>query len=220
MNQKLIQRLNERIEAKSLLKHPFYQEWAAGKLTLEDLRRYAAQYYAFESNFPIFLSAIHSRCPVPEVRQVILSNLWDEEHGQRNHAALWIQFAEGLGMDKASVKRAEPYPETRRLVEFYRNIAAHASFQEGLAAVYAYESQVPQVATKKIEGLRQFYGFQDGKAMEFFDLHSSLDVEHSQAEALAVGEHTKPTQEPAVEAALEKALDSWWSFLDGVHRRK
>ena len=33
------------IEERSLLKHPFYQGWQRGDLSLDTLRSYAAQYY-------------------------------------------------------------------------------------------------------------------------------------------------------------------------------
>ena len=51
------------LEAKSLLKHPFYQAWTMGTLTREDLAHYAQQYYQQEARFPRYLSAVHSNCP-------------------------------------------------------------------------------------------------------------------------------------------------------------
>ena len=48
------------LESKSLLKHPFYQAWTMGSLTREDLAYYAEQYYQQESNFPRYVSAVHS----------------------------------------------------------------------------------------------------------------------------------------------------------------
>ena len=100
----LIARLQDRIDAKSLLTHPFYQAWQAGELSLEDLKDYASQYYFFEANFPQYLSAIHSNCPDREVRQGILDNLWDEEHGELNHRAMWLNFCAGLGLDPVEVE--------------------------------------------------------------------------------------------------------------------
>ena len=78
-------RLKAILEQKSMLKHPFYAEWTQGKLPMEKLQEYARQYYHFEASFPRFLSAIHTRTESPSVRQSLLDNLWDEEHGDRNH---------------------------------------------------------------------------------------------------------------------------------------
>ena len=41
----LIQRIDEIIEARSLLKHPFYQMWSDGKLTQESLAGYSKEYF-------------------------------------------------------------------------------------------------------------------------------------------------------------------------------
>ena len=217
----LLSRIKARIAMKSLLNHPFYQDWQAGKLTLDDLRSYAAQYYQFESNFPVMLSAIHSRCPDPEVRQIILDNLWDEEHGPRNHAFLWLQFAAGLGLTRSDVLHAQVFPETQHLVSTLKEITSTGSYQEGLAAMYAYEAQVPAVAAEKVRGLQQCYGINAPETLEFFNLHMGLDIEHSEGEAKAiVGKPLTPQQEAGVELALDRALDAIWGFLDGVQRMR
>jgi pyrroloquinoline-quinone synthase len=219
MSSDLLSRLNARIQEKSLLKHPFYQDWQVGRLTLDDLRIYAAQYYQLEANFPVMLSAIHSRCPDPDVRHIILDNLWDEEHGPNNHAFLWLQFAAGLGLTKDDVLHAQVLPETNRLVNTFREITSTGSYQEGLAAMYAYEAQVPAVAAEKILGLQQFYGITSPETTEFFTLHMGLDMEHSVGEARAIaGRPLTTEQEGTVARALDRALDALWGFLDGVQR--
>ena len=213
-------RLQQRIEGRQLLAHPFYQAWQAGELSLDDLRVYARQYYFFEANFPRFLSAIHSRCPDREVRQSILDNLWDEEHGDVNHRAMWLDFCAGLGLNRDEVELSPVHARTQALLDTYSDLCGQGSFQEGLAAVYAYEAQVPQVAQEKSRGLREFYGVADGSSLEFFKVHSILDEEHSQKEAEGICAQTTPAQEPVVEAALQVALDAWWGFLDGVEDQR
>ena len=42
-NTELLARIDAAIAKKSLLKHPFYQGWQAGKLSREALQLYAAQ---------------------------------------------------------------------------------------------------------------------------------------------------------------------------------
>ncbi len=216
MSQDFLARLHQRVSALSLLSHPFYQDWREGKLTLEDLELYAGQYYRFEAGFPRFLSAVHSNCPDPEVRQDILSNLWDEEHGRQNHRAAWLDFCTGLGMAPEEAQDAPVHPRTYALLETYGEICSDRSFQEGLAAIYAYEVQVPEVMAEKLKGLRDLYGITDESALSFFSIHSELDVEHSRVEAEAISDHTGPEEEDRVEAALQCGLEAWWDFLDGV----
>ena len=51
-NAELLGKLDAAIAEKSLLKHPFYQDWQAGKLSREALQLYAAQYYRHVEAFP------------------------------------------------------------------------------------------------------------------------------------------------------------------------
>ena len=217
MDQQLVNRLRQHIAARSLLSHPFYQDWKQGKLTIEDLRAYAGQYYRFEAEFPRFLSTIHSRCPDGQVRQDILANLWDEEHGDRNHRVMWLDFCAGTGLSAADAEASPIHLRTRALLDTYTDICSTRSFQEGLAAIYAYEFQVPEVAAEKLDGLTNLYRITDPTALDFFRVHSELDVEHSRLEEEAIIRHTTANDEPAVEAALVAALDAWWGFLDGVN---
>ena len=153
----LLDRIDRQIDAKHLLHHPFYTKWNEGTLPREALREYARQYYAFESSFPRFLSALHSRTEDAAVRQTLLDNLWDEEHGLDNHAEMWLQFAEGIGVARDDVKSAPRNPATQHLVDLYREVTTERPVAEGVAALYAYERQVPEVAQSKIEGLKRHY---------------------------------------------------------------
>ncbi len=220
MDKTFLTRLQRRIDSRSLLTHPFYQAWQAGNLTMDDLRVYASQYYFVEANFPRFLSAIHSRCTVREVRQSILDNLWDEEHGDCNHRAMWLDFCSTLGLDRDGLELSPPQPRTQALLDTYYAICTRGSFQEGLAAVYAYEVQVPRVAMEKIRGLREFYGVADEQSLRFFNVHSTLDEDHALREAEGISNNTRPDDEPRVEAALQAALDAWWGFLDAVEDQR
>lgn len=213
----LIDRIDALIAERHLLKHPFYADWRAGTLPREALQDYAGQYYAFESNFPRFLSTLHSRTERADVRQAILDNLWDEEHGEANHAELWLRFGEGVGADRASVRGAAYHDATTNLVDTYRSLTAEAPLAAGIAAVYAYEAQVPEVAAEKLNGLRDRYGVDDARSLSFFAVHSTLDVEHSAAERemIRVLAPTPADEEAAVEAT-ERTLDAWWAFLDDV----
>ena len=164
--------LDEIIDERSLLKHPFYQAWNAGTLPLESLRDYAKQYFHFEAAFPTFLSAIHARMEPGEARKAVLENLWDEEHGDENHLALWLQFCESLGLDEAEVRASEPNAETRDLVDGFRAACSDGSVGEGLATLYAYESQAPaRRRARRSSVCRSFYGFDDPRGYEFFSVH-------------------------------------------------
>src|SRR5919108_4940703 len=214
----LIDRIDALIAERSLLSHPFYTKWRDGTLPTEAIQDYARQYYAFESTFPRLLSSIHARCARPDVRQALLDNLWDEEHGEINHAELWLRFAEGMGVSREEVRAAAQTSGTRDLLEAYWSACTDAELAAGVAALYAYEHQVPEVAAEKIRGLVDRYGIDDPRTLAFFTVHSSLDVEHAEAERAMIRTLAADSGEEAVLSATRAALDAWWRFLDAVDR--
>ncbi len=47
-----IDQLDEKIQEKHLLNHPFYESWNAGELSHYTIQEYAAQYFQHVSLFP------------------------------------------------------------------------------------------------------------------------------------------------------------------------
>jgi pyrroloquinoline-quinone synthase len=215
----LCDRLDAIIEDKSVLKHPFYTTWQKGELTLDALRGYACQYYQHVLAFPRYVSGTHANCDDLADRQELLENLKEEEEGPNNHPELWLRFGEALGLTREEMVNAEPLPETVALDETYRRITKDAPFVSGIAALYAYESQVPAVAATKMDGLKRFYGIDDPQQLKFFIVHKSLDVEHSKVTRAMVARHadTEERQEQAI-AAVTDGSDALLGFLDGCYR--
>ena len=218
MNQDLDQ-IDKDIAAKHLLKHPFYLAWTRGELSREALADYAQQYYQHVAAFPRYLSAIHANCDDQSTRKELLSNLIDEEAGSPNHPQLWLNFAEGLGVSARDAQNAEKWPETKNLIDTFRSVCRDGSTAEGLAALYAYESQIPAICESKIDGLKKHYGFADPKHYEYFSVHIEADREHSAAEQRLLGGYVENQNFEAVRVSVNRILDALWEMLSGVCRR-
>ena len=170
--------LRDAVMEYSMLKHPFYVAWTEGKLSKAVLREYAKQYYAHVSAFPTYVSGVHSRCEDLSIRQELLENLIEEERGAENHPELWLRFAEAFGVTREDVRAADLLPSTKDSVRSFQSLTQSADYREGLAALLAYESQIPEVAQTKREGLKNFYGIEDERAVAFFRVHESIDILH------------------------------------------
>ncbi len=208
--------IDQLLRERHLLKHPFYQAWSRGDLSLDTLRSYAGQYYHFESNFPRYVAAAYSHLARPAERRVLLENLVDEEGRDPTHPELWLDFAEGLGLARARARSARASAPTRGLLAAYERLTARAA-APALAALYSYESIFPEIAAEKSRGIRAMYGITSPKAHEFFRVHTGADVEHSRAEReILERELGRNTAEgvPALRAA-RSAIGAWWRFLDG-----
>lgn len=217
--EELCRRIDALIAEKSLLKHPFYQTWQKGELTLDALRGYACQYYHHVLQFPTYVSGTHANCDDLEDRQELLENLIEEEHGDQHHPELWLRFAEGIGLTREEVINSEPLPETTGLIETFRRVTKDTPFVSGISALYAYESQVPEVAGTKMDGLKRFYGIDSQQVLKFFIVHHSLDVEHSKVTRDLIAKYgdTAGAEELAL-SAVDTITTSLLIFLDGVQR--
>lgn len=211
--------IDKNIAAKHLLKHPFYLAWARGELSRKALADYARQYYQHVAAFPTYLSAIHANCDDQSTRKELLKNLIDEEAGSPNHPELWLNFAEVLGVSPQDAQNTEQWPETKNLIDTFRSVCRNESTAAGLAALYAYESQIPSICESKIEGLRRHYGIADPKHYEYFSVHIEADREHSAAEQRLLREYVSNQNFESVRASVNRVLDALWEILSGVCRR-
>ena len=210
--------LDEIIEKQHLLKHTFYQMWNQGKLSLKMLQEYAQEYYLQVHYFPTYISATHAACDDLEIRKMLLENLIEEEMGAANHPELWLRFAEGLDVKREAVKEREHLAKTKKSVSILKELAGSENPAKGLAALYAYESQIPEVASTKIAGLKEFYGINSEAALSFFKVHEKADEIHSKVtkEALVKLCETDAQKKEAL-AAAATAVDALNLLLDGVY---
>jgi len=218
MNQYL-DNIDNDIAAKHLLKHPFYLAWTRGELSKEALTDYSQQYYHHVAAFPTYLSAVHANCDDQVTRKQLLNNLIDEEAGSPNHPELWKKFADGLGVKDAELARTEKQPETKNLINTFRSVCRQRSTAEGLAALYAYESQIPSICESKIDGLKKHYGFTKPEHYEYFTVHIGADREHSAAEREMLSRHLDAHNFESVKVSVNRVLDALWDMLSGVCRR-
>ena len=206
--------LNKKLDKYHLLNHPFYKSWNDGKLTREIIKDYAEQYYQHVKAFPRYISATHSLCEDIEKRKILLENLQDEENRDGDHPKLWRDFAFAMGANKEEIESAKEEKFTTELIEnFFKN--GRSSYAEGLASLYTYERQIPEIAETKIRGLKQFYGVSSKEGLEFFEAHKAADVIHrKECEKLLDGLSDKE-QEKAEQASMYTAR-YLWNFLSGM----
>ena len=213
--------IDSKVSERAMLKHPFYQAWTEGRLPLSTLGAYARQYFHHVEAFPSAVSSVHSLCPDRDGRRMLAENLAEEEGieaGKQDHATLWLMFAAGLG-ESADEVRAQPLnKETKALIETFRRLS-RKSYASGLGALYAYESQFPEVAKAKIEGLIDRYGIDDEETLRFFKVHESADIEHSSICRRLLDRLDGDDRSEAI-AAGEELAGALWNFLSGVEIRE
>jgi pyrroloquinoline-quinone synthase len=211
----LLPRLDAAIAAKNLLNHPFYQDWQAGKLTRKALQLYASQYYRHVEAFPAHLRVLAARTD-GDLRQIVQENLAEEESPSGSHPKLWRDFASALGVPEDDITCCPALPGTQAVVQTFREICGDRPVAEAVAALYAYESQVPEIVTTKIDGLKKFYGIDHPEALAYFTVHEEADKAHRMAWRNWLEKHADGNTDDIV-ATTGDALNALWGALDAVY---
>jgi pyrroloquinoline-quinone synthase len=213
------QKADQEIAKYDLLKHAFYQAWSAGELTKEDLKFYAEQYFHQVTQFPTYLTSLHSRLPEGAMRRDVLANAYEEECDGIAHSDLWLRFAEGMGGAASNLNEKTPIPEVGDLLNTFRALAVEAPVASAFGALFAYESQVPKIAAEKRNGLKQHYGADD-RTCSYFTLHEKADIHHASVWRKIISALVEENDQHAAEAleGISRAARALWMALDGIER--
>jgi pyrroloquinoline-quinone synthase len=206
----VVQRIDSEIEKRSLLKHPFYKMWSEGKLTLDHLQGYSKEYFQLVKTVPRFVESI---VQATDNSDAIINNAREEAE----HVELWVRFATALGLSKSDLVG---YGGSEKTNEAIANLMALANLttEEAIAAMYAYEMELPKISRSKIDGLKKLYGMDSEDATKYFEIHEEADVRHAQIWREILQRIPQERQESAFNAAI-KSLQAQNMLLDSVQEK-
>ena len=168
----LIQRIDQIIEARSLLKHPFYEMWSDGKLTQESLAGYSKEYFQLVKAVPEFMAPIIENAP-----NSVVAELTENQQEESDHIQPWISFAGELGISEDELISYSGLNKTKKAVSDLTELMN--TFDGGACAMYAFEKEIPKISQTKLDGLSEFYQITSDDATEYFKLHTEADVRHA-----------------------------------------
>ena len=203
--------IDSEIEKRSLLKHPFYQMWSEGKLTIDHLQGYSKEYFQLVKAVPGLVESIPAADSA--ARNDIASNAREEAE----HVEPWIKFAVAIGISRSELVACEGETKTKSAVSALRALAG-SSFEEAVAAMYAYEAELPKISRSKIDGLKKYYNLDSEDATRYFEIHEEADVRHAQVWRDILQKIPADKQEIAYDAAV-KSLKAQNLLLDSVQEK-
>ena len=168
----IIKKIDDMIEERSLLKHPFYQAWSDGKLTQESLAGYSKEYFQLVKSVPSFMEPI-----IENASDDVVGDLIENQQEESDHIKPWITFAGELGISKDELIVYDGLPKTQKAVSDLNNLMN--TFDGGACAMYAFEKEIPKISQTKLDGLAEFYGMTNNESTEYFKLHTEADVRHA-----------------------------------------
>jgi len=168
----IIQKIDEMLEERSLLKHPFYQMWSDGKLTKESLAGYSKEYFQLVKAVPAFMTPIIEKAP-----DAVVGELVENQQEESDHIKPWIAFAGELGISEDELISYSGTTKTQKAVSDLNQLMV--TFDGGASAMYAFEKEIPKISQTKLDGLAEFYGMTNNEATEYFKLHTEADIRHA-----------------------------------------
>jgi pyrroloquinoline-quinone synthase len=159
---------------------------------------------------PRFVESIAQATYSPDI---IINNAREEAE----HIELWVRFATALGVSKSDLIS---YGGSEKTNEAIANLMALANLptEEAIAAMYAYEMELPKISRSKIDGLKKLYGMDSEDATKYFEIHEEADVRHAQIWREILQRIPQERQESAFNAAI-KSLQAQNMLLDSVHEK-
>ena len=207
----VVQRIDLEIENRSLLKHSFYKMWSEGKLTIDHLQGYSKEYFQLVKVVPKFVERIAEATGNSD--DIITGNAREEAE----HIELWARFATALGVSRNDLITYDGSEKTKEAVAKLMELAS-LTFEEAVAAMYAYEMELPKISRSKIDGLKKFYGMDSEDATKYFEIHEEADMRHAQVWREILQRIPSGRHEAVINAAI-KSLQAQNNLLDSVNEK-
>lgn len=221
----LVRELQDMVAARHSKDHPIIGMIGRGELTREQLLGFSIQFYQlFPKVFPKPIAALYARCPDdPEIERHLLENLLEEGTGQvsgsASHRDLYISYGEALGLSREALDSAEPLPETAALVNWREVLFSQHPWIEAMASQgFALEGTAADRMRRLVPGLVDHYRVPQS-AMGYWNVHISVEDDHGSLGPIAVERFaTTDAAQAGVRVAVQRTLDTFWNFFDGVVR--
>jgi len=209
----VVERIDIEIERQSLLKHPFYRMWSEGKLTSNHLQGYTKEYFQIVRQVPEYVRNIYGLTNDPSLEHELTQNIKEES----DHIEAWMRFALSLGVSRDQLLNYTPTYKTIEAVHALSGLTK-LSLEEAAAAMYGYEKELPKISRSKIDGLKKYYGIDNGDATRYFEIHEEADVRHAGL-WMNILKNVSPDMTQSVFEAGFKSLAAQNKLLDSIQEK-
>jgi pyrroloquinoline quinone (PQQ) biosynthesis protein C len=204
---------------------------------------YQQEYAVYVRDFPVFLARIHGKNPPLAVRRMLAENIFEEDTGKLSlgvsHPELFLQMMQGLGFQPRDFERIRLLPATRKYRTWLERMSDDPDWVLGAAVFTVFvegsvhdrkalepseQSHAPRHTPRRIREkllhhpLVQYHGV-SLKDMDLVRAHQMVEGGHRQdAYAMVLAHAVTRRHQDKVVGAVEKTLDLWLMYRDGVAR--
>ncbi|HJU79241.1 MAG TPA: iron-containing redox enzyme family protein [Nitrososphaeraceae archaeon] len=210
---KLIYRIDQEVDKRSLLKHPFYKMWSNGELNINHLQGYSLEYFQLVKAVPELVNNIMLKMGESKLRITVEESQKEE----LSHIEPWMKFATSLGVKKKELLNHVCDENTNKALSSLVELTKKP-LNEAVCAMYAYELDLPNISRSKIEGLNKFYNLSSSDSTNYFEIHQEADVRHAAIWRNMIRKIPNNEYESCVDSAV-KSLDAQNLLLDAVYEK-
>ena len=210
---KLICRIDQEVDKRSLLKHRFYKMWSNGELGIDHLQGYSLEYFQLVKVVPELVNNILLKMGESKLRSIVEESQKEEE----SHVEPWIRFASSLGVKKKDLLNHVCDENTKEAVSSLLDLTRN-SLDEAICAMYAYEMDLPNISRSKIEGLNKFYNLTSSDSRNYFEIHQEADIRHAAIWRNMIRKIPDHKYESCIDSAV-KSLNAQNLLLDVVYEK-
>jgi pyrroloquinoline quinone (PQQ) biosynthesis protein C len=201
--------------------HPFFELWAAGRLTGEQTAFYCIQHFHYVTEYLNWLAYEASQIPRRDVKAYLLENLGDEENPDDRHLDMLKDYVRASGTDPATVETSIVLSGTDQLQNWGWRLVYQTPWQAAVAGLFiGLESQFLDICKKIVPALHEHYGYRPGaREIRFFEEHLHADEIHG-AKGFAIVEKYCDTPELQALALqqVEQATIRRWRYMNSIFR--
>lgn len=222
--------------------HWAWPHFAQGKVPLSRLLpHFQQEWEVYVRDFPVLLARVLGHGPPARVRAMLAANIYEEQTGgisqSAPHPELFLQMMEGCHFSPAQFEAVRLLPASSAYREhldrqsndepWVVGAAVLTLFVEGSAnerrelAALSQPAAEPAPDAAGLEAslqkhpLVRFHGI-DPAALTLVRVHKLVEGGHRSDAWEAVLDYVRPDQHEQVMAAMQRALDLWLAYRDGV----
>jgi pyrroloquinoline-quinone synthase len=201
--------------------HPFHRRMDAGDLTREELQRWAANRFYYQTCIPLKDAAIVANCPEVAVRREWIRRIIDHDGTTEGTGGIesWLRLGEAVGVSRGELlSEQRVLPAVRYAVDAYVSFARRKPWIEAVASSLT-EMFGPAAIRVRLDALERHYEWIDPAGLEYFRtrlVKAPRDAQY--ALELTVERCRTHEQQQGAVAALRFKTEMLWAQLEAIDR--
>lgn len=215
----LVDRLRDEGARRYHDEHPFHRRMHDGTLTRDDLQRWVANRYYYQTRIPIKDALILSKSDDPGFRRMWIQRIHDHDGTERDEGGLvrWQRLGDAVGLDRAGlIACTRVLPGVRFACDAYVHFVRDATLVEAVASSLT-EFFAPDLMVKRIAAWETHYPWVERAGLDYFRGRVTQGRRDSEQAIAFVVEHARTAElQDRCVAALVRKTEILWHLLDSV----